>query len=114
MSQLPDERSIGSRTPFLVGAQLGLLLLATPCAITPSFEGMYEPMDCCLPLVTELVMNPSYGIVGGLVVLGILVQSFTRRGRLARPALLAWSAVLLGALLVVLYVFGLYAPLAPL
>jgi hypothetical protein len=114
MSLLDDQRSTGGRTPFLIGAQLGLLLLVTPCAITPSFEGMFSDLSCCLPLVTELVMNPSYGVVGGLLVLGMLARAFTQRERLARPGLLAWSAVLLGAFLVVLYVFGLYAPMRPL
>jgi hypothetical protein len=114
MSLPHDDRSIGSRTPFLIGAQLGLLLLLTPCAVTPSFEGMFGDFSCCLPLVTDLVMSPSYGIVGGFVVLGMLVHAFTRRGRMARPGLLAWSAVLLGIFLVLLYIFGLYAPLRPL
>jgi hypothetical protein len=44
----------------------------------------------------------------------MLVHAFTRRGRMARPGLLAWSAVLLGIFLVLLYIFGLYAPLRPL
>lgn len=114
MDQLQDQRGIGGRAPFLIGAQLGLILLALPCAITPSFQSMFEPFDCCLPLVTEIVMNPSYPLVGGFVVLGMLVQAFARRDRLARPALLAWSAVLLGVFLLLLYVFGLYAPMRPL
>ncbi len=114
MSELSDQRSIGGRTPFLVGAQLGLILLALPCAVTPSFEGMFEDMSCCLPQITEVVMSPIYPLVGGFVVLGMLVQAYTRRGRLARPGLLAWSAVLLGVFLLLLYIFGLYAPLRPL
>jgi type II secretory pathway component PulF len=114
VDQLPDERSIGGRTPYLFGGQLGLILLALPCAVSPSFEGMYEPFDCCLPRVTELVMSPLYGLLGGFTVLGMLVHAFARRDRLSRPALLAWSAVLLGGCLLLLYLFGLYAPLAPL
>ncbi len=114
MVQLPDHRPIGGRTPFLIGAQVGLILVALPCAVTPSFESMYEDFTCCLPLITELVMSPIYGLVGGFVVLGVLVHAYTRRDRLARPGLLAWAAVLVGLCLLLAYIFGLYAPLAPL
>jgi len=82
MVQLFDSHATGGRAPFLIGAQLGLILLALPCAVTPSFTSMFQDVSCCLPMVTELVMNPLYG--------------------------------LLGVMLVLLYVFGLVAPIRPL
>jgi len=114
MGQLFDSHAIGGRAPFLIGAQLGLILLVLPCAVTPSFTSMFQDVSCCLPLVTELVMNPLYGLLGGFVVLGMLVWAYTHRQQLSRPGLLAWSAVLLGVMLVLLYVFGLVAPIRPL
>ena len=114
MIQLSDERSIGGRAPFLIGGQIGLLLLLLPCAVTPSIQPMFADFACCLPLVTEVVMNPLYPLVGGLVVLGMLVHAYTRRSRVARPGVLAWAALLLGASLLLLYVFGVYAPMRPL
>ncbi len=114
MSLLTQPSSLGGMLPYLVGSQLGLLLLATPVVVTPSFDTMFEDVSCCLPLVTELVMSPLYGVLGGLLVCGMLPQAFVKRDRLARPALLAWSAVLLGVVLVLLYVFGLLAPMRPL
>jgi type II secretory pathway component PulF len=114
MGQLRDERSTGSRTPFLLGAQAGLILLALPCVVNPSFEGMYGDFADVLPPVTDLVMSPFYGLGGGLLVLGMLARAFLHRDRVARPELLAWSAVLLGLCLLLLYVFGLIAPMRPL
>ena len=114
MGHLSDQRMTGGRTPFLIGAQLGLILLALPCAVTPSFENMYSDYRAVLPLVTWLVLSPFYPLVGGFLVLGMLVHAWLGRTRLSRPGLLAWSAVLIGASWVSLYLFGLYAPMRPL
>ena len=117
MSQLSDERSTGARTPFLIGVQIGLILLVLPCAVTPTFEDMFgefAEMPGVLPLVTEIAMSPVYPLVGGFLVLGMLIHAWLKRDRLSRPALLAWSAVMIGACWVLLYVFGLFAPIRPL
>ncbi len=113
MVQLFDSYAIGGRTPFLIGAQLAVILLALPCAVTPSFTSMFQDVSCCLPVITELVMNPLYCLLGGFAVSGLLVVAYTRRERLARPGLLAWGAVMLGIAMVLLYVFGLIAPIRP-
>jgi len=114
MQPLSSQHSVGSRAPFLIGAQAGLILLALPCAVSPSFESMFEPYDRCLPIVTELVLNPIYPLFGGFTVLGMLVHAFVKRGSLSRPGLLAWAAVLLSVCLLLLYVFGIIAPMRPL
>ncbi len=114
MSGLHDERGTGTRTPFLIGAQAALILLALPCAVSPSFRTMYEDFWDVLPLVSVVVLNPLYAIVTAFMVLGMLMSAHFQRDRLARPALLAWCAVLLGACSLLLYVFGLLAPMRPL
>jgi hypothetical protein len=119
MSASRGQHGIGNRTPFLLAAQLGLLLLALPCAVTPTFEGMFSGFDPgVLPGVTRIAMSPSYAIVGGLTVLGMLVAAFlgrtSRLGPPRRADLLAWSAVCVGAFLVVMYLFALWAPMRPL
>lgn len=114
MDQLPREHAIGGRTPYLVGGQLGLILLLLPVAVTPTFEAMFQDFGDVLPGVTDLVMCPLYPLLGGLAVLGMLLRAFLHRDRLASPALLAWSAVLVGLCLLLLYVFGLFAPMRPL
>jgi hypothetical protein len=114
MSLLTPSSSLGGKLPYLVGLQLGLLLLVTPVVITPPFQSAYADLDCCLPLVTDMVMSPLYGPLGGLLICGMLARAFLQRARLSRPELLAWSAVLLGIVLVLLYIFGIFAPLSPL
>ena len=91
-----------------------LALLILPCAVSPTFTAMYEDYWDVLPLVTVLALNSVFPLVAGFVVLVMLAQAFLQRSRLARPALLAWSGVMLGVCCLLLYVFGILAPTMPL
>ncbi len=104
----------GDRTPYLLGAQLGLILLLLPLAVTPSLARIFEPFAAVLPLVTRLALSWIFPISGSAVVISLLLYSWLARDQLRRHLLLAWGAVLVGFCFLLLYGFGALAPMMPL
>jgi len=109
-------REVGHLDGLAVAASvfLSLDLLAAWLLVTPHFRDMYEPFDCCLPHLTEVVLSwwfPGATVASGLLLTAVAILRI-RSEKWRRAVLASITLVLLVA--IAAYFLGLYLPIVPL
>jgi len=95
----------------VVVALLGLGLMLAPLTVGAAFAAMFRDFGGTLPGITQLALSPAFPAVAGLLVGGPLAVALLAPLSLGRRRLLCLVGFLLGAVIAMLYVFAMYAPI---